>query len=139
MDMSPSTIERNFNFPIDDSWDTQSPWDKFIDGSNVHLGKRSGGWKFCWDFNEKKYYTNKEELFAFIRSGRVVDEYGTEWDVEEFIKMALEWGRPDGAVYNKEYEDEQFRKTGFRPVFTGSDYYNYEIDGLVISKSTNFC
>lgn len=138
MDMSPAAIERNLSFPIDDSWDTQSPWDKFMSGVNIHLGKRSSGWKFIWNFHKNQYYTNKEELLAFIRSGRVVDEYGEEWEVEVFIKMALDWGQPDGAIYNKEYEDRQFIKTGFRPSFIGSDFYNQEIDGLVISRNTEF-
>lgn len=138
MDMSPASIEREFAINIPDSWDTTTPWYNFINGTNVHLGKRSGGWKFCWNFNDKKYYSNKEELFAFIRSGRIVDEYGTEWAAEAFIKMALEWGQPDGAIYNKEYEDEQYRRNGYRPVFGGPEHYNYEIDGLVVSKSTEF-
>ena len=36
-----------------------TPWDEFIDGVEIHLGKRSMGWKFLWNFHDKKYYTNK--------------------------------------------------------------------------------
>jgi len=47
----------------------------------------------------------KIELFKFIRSGRVVDEYGEIMDVEEFIQMALDWGKEDGwdlkSYYNQ--------------------------------------
>jgi len=138
MSIEPEIIERGFNFPINDSWDTQSPWGKFIEGTSVHLGKRSSGWKFCWDLNDKKYYTNKEEMFAFIRSGRVVDEYGDLMDNEEFIKMALEWGEPDGYVYDKAYVDMEFARSGYRPIFV-DDHYDIEIDGLRFSRSTDFC
>lgn len=138
MEMSPSNIERNMCAPIEDSWECESPWDKFIRGTNIHLGKRSGGWKFCWDLNDKKYYTNKEEMFAFIRSGRVVDEYGDLMDNEEFIKMALEWGEPDGYVYDKAYVDMEFARSGYRPIFV-DDHYDIEIDGLRFSRSTDFC
>ena len=57
----------------------------------VHLGKRSRGWKFLWNFHRNKFYSNKEELLKFIREGRVFDEYGIEIDPEEFIDMALNW------------------------------------------------
>ncbi len=102
MTMSPSDIERGFPFidPFKESWEIVSPWDIFRDGTSIHLGKRSGGWKFCWNFHNNKHYSNKEELLSFIRSGRIVDEYGEEWNVEEFITMALEWGQPDGWVVN---------------------------------------
>jgi hypothetical protein len=51
MDMNPHQIERGFTtIPTHDSdfsWEYDSPWTEFIDGTSVHLGKRSGGWKFC--------------------------------------------------------------------------------------------
>lgn len=58
-------------------------WDEFVDDLSVHLGKRSSGWKFCWNFNDNVHYSNKEELLNFIRTGRIVDEYGTEINQEE--------------------------------------------------------
>jgi len=132
LELTPFNIERHFNEPISDSWESQSVWDKFIDGTNIHLGKRSHGWKFCWNFHNNKYYSNKEELLSFIRSGRVVDEYGDEHDVEDFITMALEWGEPDGDVLNAEYEE---KKAGHK---WGPKYYDLIIDGLRVSTSTKF-
>jgi hypothetical protein len=101
--MSVGDIERGFQDPIDDQWNSESPWETFINGTNIHLGKRSSGWKFCWNFHNNKYYSNKEELLNFIRSGRVVDEYGEEQDINEFILMALNWGEPNGLVVNEQY------------------------------------
>jgi len=111
-----------------------TPWDEFIDDLSVHLGKRSSGWKFLWNFHDNVHYTNKEELLDYVRTGRIVDEYGMEIDPEEFLKMALEWGQPDGAVFNEEYEKKN--PNGF---FHGPEHYDLDIDGLRVSKSTDFC
>ena len=113
-----------------------TPWDEFIDDLSVHLGKRSSGWKFLWNFHDNVHYTNKEELLNYIRTGRIVDEYGMEIDPEEFIKMALEWGQPDGAVFNEEYEKKNQKMGRF---FHGPESYDLDVDGLRVSKSTDFC
>lgn len=138
LDLSPSNIECEFNEPIDDQWGRENPWGTFINGTNIHLGKRSSGWRFCWNFHKDKYYSNKEELLSFIRSGRVVDEYGDEQDVDEFITMALEWGEPDGLVVNEEYRKKE-RANGMGSFFDKSEYDDKIIDGLRVSSSTDFC
>ena len=117
----------------EDGWDRLSPWDEFINGNSIHLGKRSMGWKFCWNFNDNKYYSNKEELLEFIRSRRVVDEYGDEIHPDEFIQMALEWGRDDGMV-----ADEEYMRKHQSWMSNPSEYADKEIDGLRVSSSTEF-
>jgi hypothetical protein len=137
MDMwNPSLIEDGYRFieNPEDEWSRLSPWDEFTEGTSVHLGKRSMGWKFCWNFNNNKYYSNKEELLDFIRKGRVVDEYGSPMKVEEFIEMSLSWGQPDGMVADKEYFDKHERLSWFN----SEDHYDKEIDGLRVSSSTEF-
>ena len=119
--------------PVTD-YQYMTPWDEFIDGMSVHLGKRSSGWKFLWNFHDNVHYSSKEELLDYVRTGRIVDEYGMEIDPEEFLKMALEWGHPDGAVFNEEYEKK--KPNGF---FHGPEHYDLDIDGLRVSKSTDFC
>jgi hypothetical protein len=136
--ISPSDIECGFRIPIDNQWNSESPWDTFINGTNIHLGKRSSGWKFCWNFHNNKHYSNKEELLSFIRSGRVVDEYGDEWDVNDFILMALNWGEPDGLVADAEYR-KQKRLNGMGSFFDDPRYDDLIIDGLRVSSSTEFC
>lgn len=122
--------------PVTD-YQNMTPWDEFISDLSVHLGKRSSGWKFCWNFNDNAHYSNKEGLLNFIRTGRTVDEYGTEINQEEFIKMAFDWGQPDGAVLNEEYETERAKKYPNSFIW-GSEYYDLEIDGLRVSRSTEF-
>lgn len=134
LDLSTSSVEDGFRVEVEDSWERTSCWDDFVDGTSIHLGKRSGGWKFCWNFNNNKYYSNKEELLAFIRSGRVVNEYGEEQDVEEFIEMALNWGEPDGLVFDENYENNKTSSSYFH----GPKYWDKLIDGLRVSSSTEF-
>ena len=134
---SPDNIMNEFS-DIERGFERWSPWDVFIDGLKIHVGKRSSGWKFLWNFQDNKFYTNKEELFKFIRSGRVVDEYGELQDTEEFIKMALEWGQPDGYVLDKNYMDEQSRLAHYKPFTDMSKYYDKEVDGLRVSSTAEF-
>jgi hypothetical protein len=137
MEMTPGNIERNMAYMENpkDQWSYLNPWDEFIADANVHLGKRSGGWKFCWNFHEDKYYKDKAMLEAFIRSGRVVDEYGTEIEVEEFIKMAMEWGQPDGWDTQSYYVDNPSHRISW---MDPSKYEDRYVDGLRISSSTEF-
>ena len=50
--LTPDLVERGFAYIDDpsDEWTRLSPWDEFLDGARVHLGKRSGGWKFLWNW-----------------------------------------------------------------------------------------
>ena len=134
---SPNEAKNQFRTIPVTEYQYMTPWDEFIDGLSVHLGKRSSGWKFCWNFNGNEHYSNKKELLKFIRSGRVVDEYGMEIDPEEFIKMALEWGQPDGAVFDEKYERE-LKKKFPNSYMHGPEDYDLEIDGLRVSRSTDF-
>jgi hypothetical protein len=139
MDMSVENLERGMKYvsPTKD-WEWFSPWDMFLEDTSIHLGKRSAGWKFCWNFHKNKYYSDKESLLEYIRSGRVVDEYGEEQKVEEFITMALEWGKPDGLVVNREYRKKE-RAKGVGSFFDDPKYDDLVIDGLRVSSSTDFC
>jgi hypothetical protein len=135
---SPENIYNGFR-TTDKGFEKWSAWDEFLDGMKIHIGKRSSGWKFLWNFQEGKYYTSKDELLKFIRSGRIINEYGELQNVEEFIKMALEWGQPDGYVLDENYMNEQSKKPDYRPSFINmSNYYDKEIDGLRVSSTAEF-
>lgn len=138
IELTPSNIEREFRVQKEDSWDSESPWDAFLQGTCIHLGKRSGGWKFCWNFHKNKYYSNKEELLNFIRSGRVVDEYGEEWEVEKFIEMALNWGEPDGQILNEAYRKRERAKGHGYFWLENEKHDDLIIDGLRVSSSVDF-
>jgi hypothetical protein len=132
-----ATIKSEFRTIETSDSEKVNPWEEFMEDVKVHLGKRSSGWKFCWNFHNGKYYTNKEELLKFIRSGRVVDEYGELMDTEEFIKMALEWGQPDGYILNKEYE-MKIKEQNPGAMVWGERYYDNVIDGLRVAQTIEF-
>lgn len=129
LDMSPSKIESEFR-QYGDSWDMESAWDRFTQGTSIHLGKRSGGWKFCWNFHNNKYYSNKEELIQFVLSGRVVNEYGDEINSQEFLDMAFDW---DGII-----ADEKYMRENHTWMSNPQNYADKIIDGLRVSTSTEF-
>jgi hypothetical protein len=131
--MNPGDISRGFRTISVGEWDAISLWSEFLEGTSIHLGKRSGGWKFLWNWNNGKYYKTKEELFDFIRDGRVVDEYGQQIDVEEFITMAVDWGKEDGwdsETYHKEHPEHR--------THWSSEKHEEYIDGLRVSTSVDF-
>jgi hypothetical protein len=136
--MTPDLIADRFRY-IDGGLDDEvfggiTPWDEFLSDTRVHLGKRSMGWKFCWNFHDNKYYSNKQQLIDFIRSGRIVDEYGAEESPQEFLDMAFNWGEPDGLTVDTEYYKNNERSS----LFNDPKYYDKEIDGLRVSSSTDF-
>jgi hypothetical protein len=71
MELNVESVNNNFRIDGTDQFQNLSPWDEFTDNVKVHLGKRSVGWKFLWNFNEDKFFKDKESLLEFIKSGRV--------------------------------------------------------------------
>jgi len=131
LDISPTGVSQGFSYDNPNGIDRYTPWDIFNEDTEVHLGKRSMGWKFCWNFHKNKYYNDKESLEAYVRSGRIIDEYGAEISPDEFLEMAYTWC-PEGWVHNEEYERTQAGRKW------GPAYYDLEIDGLRVSTSTDF-
>ena len=135
LDMSVDNIERNFNTIPTGDWEYDSPWSEFTNETTIHLGKRSMGWKFCWNFHKDRYYKDKESLIQFVRSGRVINEYGEELTPDEFLEMAFEWGQPDGLIVDADY----MAKIEHQWMKNSSNYYDRIVDGLRVSSSVDFC
>lgn len=134
MDVSVSAISQGFAIDNPDSLDRVTPWDEFTQDAEIHLGKRSGGWKFCWNFHDNKYYADKASMEAFVRSGRVIDEYGKELTPDEFLEMAYTW-YTDGWDSQK-YDEE--RPQDRVPWIDYSKHKDRYVDGLRVSSSTDF-
>lgn len=84
----------------------------FMLPENIHIGKRSSGWKFLWDVHEFKYFNpTKESIFDFLKSGTIIDEYRQEVSFDDFInnvivsKFVDSW---DAASYHKEHPDDLY-------------------------------
>ena len=135
-------------------------------GSRIHLGKRSGGWKFLWNPNVVKvwdsdaceyahnyvYPLTKEGIMKFVMRDDVVitDEYGEVWDNWEFFNEALNWCKDglDGKEYqtNPKYADSRGtyypspeRDNFWRELGYEPEYYDFYSDGLRFSTSVEFC
>ena len=134
--------------------------DQYVsEGNEIHLGKRSAGWKFLWNpnvyrVNDSWEFTDpltKQGITDFLKQeGTVItDDYGKTYEPDEFLAMAFNWcvDGLDAKEYhtNPKYEAgtyypdnpktmEKWRSLGFNP-----EYYNFYSDGLVFSTSVNFC
>lgn len=98
-------------------------------GNEIHLGKRSGGWKFLWNPNVIKvwdseacdyaynyvYPLTKEGITNFVMREDVIitDEYGEQYTPEDFLKMAFSWGEPDGYT-GKTYEESHKEESNYK-------------------------
>lgn len=106
-------------------------------GNEIHLGKRSGGWKFLWNPNVIKvwdseacdyaynyvYPLTKEGITNFVMREDVIitDEYGEQQDPKEFLEMAFSWGEPDGYT-GKTYEESHKEESGYRNYYWSKKY-----------------
>ena len=68
----------------------------------IHLGKRSGGWKFALAYDEDNY-TSWNEMKEWIRKHEweIYDEYDDYCDKEHFIAIVEDW--QDGKSHSSNY------------------------------------
>lgn len=53
---------------------------------DIHIGKRSCGWKFLWNANGFEYFKpDIDSIHEFLKSGDIYDEYGQKYTYEEFM------------------------------------------------------
>lgn len=68
----------------------------------IHLNKRSCGWKILYQAHSKAW-NSVEEMLDFIRKHnnkvKIFDEYEKEYTLEEYIKEVVEW--------DKDYKKEE--------------------------------
>ena len=130
-------------------------------GNQIHLGKRSAGWKFLWNPNVYRvndswdftYPLTKQGIADFLnQEGMVItDDYGKTYEPDEFLAMAFNWcvdgldakeyqtnPKYGAGTYFYGHDDpkvaEKWMSLGFK-----SEYCNFYSDGLVFSTSVNFC
>jgi hypothetical protein len=56
----------------------------------VHLGKSSYGWKFMFQANGERYYSNVPEMKEWLKDKKIEDEYGEEISQDKFWEMVEE-------------------------------------------------
>ena len=102
------------------------------EGGIIHLGKRSGGWKFLWnpnwyevdngtyDMEQKKWIPKKEILkwydlnrqsisdFVHREDVEIYDEYGEKYDPDVFMKEMEEWDKTPWINGKPKIDGEQY-------------------------------
>ncbi len=116
----------------------------------VHLGKSSSGWEFCWNHNGWKHYKNKKELISFLKNSLIMDEYDKEISFKDFWRQTQKENRRRGdgseVINNKEYFTNW---TKYHPDNRDSDYAREMVSkgnfheeyhfGMRFSDTTEFC
>lgn len=116
-------------------------------GNVIHLGKRSGGWKFLWNPNVIRYYDGymdpetreyvsvakydhvypltKQGIIEFVirEDVEIYDEYGEHWEKTKFLNMAFEW---DGYTA-KTYEEDPRNQPSYYKNYYWSEKYQREM------------
>ena len=106
-------------------------------GNEIHLGKRSCGWKFLWNPNvitvwdgeacdyayNYVYPLTKEGITNFVMREDVIiiDEYGETQNPKEFLEMAFSWGEPDGYT-SKTYEESKKEESSYKNYYWSNKY-----------------
>lgn len=95
----------------------------------IHLGKRSYGWQFLWDYHDGKYFnSNLDSIKEFLSQDGIIiyDEYENFYEVEQLFNDEL-----SNCLYNDAMHDD-----GMNGKY--SEYYFKSEDGLRFSKFEDF-
>lgn len=60
---------------------------KIAQCDSVHIGKSSAGWKFLFNHNDWKYFTNIQEMKDWLKDQEIESEYGEVISFEDFWSM----------------------------------------------------
>lgn len=105
-------------------------WDNEDLEQEIHLGKRSCGWQFLWDYHNGIYFKpTLESIKEFLSQDDIViyNEYGEKFTLEQFINE---------EVGSSLYKDEQ-HSDGSEDITNWNNYY-FTNDGLRFSKFEDF-
>lgn len=95
--------------------------DNFEFEQEIHLGKRSYGWQFLWDYHNGKYFNpNLESIKGFLLQKDIViyDEYGNFYTTDQLfndeIASCLYKDSMHDDGMNGEYAEYYFKSDGLR-------------------------
>lgn len=109
-------------------------------GHSIHLGKRSYGWQFLWNYhNGDLYGASLKSIKKYLKDkgGTIRDEYGVAFTIDEFfnneIKDSLykDENHCDAYQYHQKYPNEPL-------YYNIADYEFQSEDGLRFSKHEDF-
>lgn len=105
---------------------------------NIHLGKRSYGWQFLWDYHDGNFFKdNLKSIKEFLQKnkGTIVDEYEHKYTIDEFLNDEITLYRDkdhcDAMQYHLEHPTERLSYNIAAHEFISKD-------GLRFSKDEDF-
>lgn len=107
-------------------------WDNEGIEQEIHLGKRSCGWQFLWDYHNGIYFQpTLESIKKFLsQDGLVIyDEYGEKFTLDQFINE---------EVGSSLYKDKNHTDGFGDPSLIDWHKYYFTNDGLRFSKFEDF-
>lgn len=112
---------------------------KIENKNNIHLGKRSYGWQFLWDYHKGEFYQpNLKSIKDFLSNGigEIYDEYGQAFGVDEFFNDEIK----DFLYLDDKHcnIDTYVDPDGHSSKYRGSNFEFTSDDGLRFSHSENF-
>lgn len=126
--------------PNIDTYEIREKLDEIDNEHDIHLGKRSFGWQFLWNFHNRKFYdTSLKSIRSFLENGggTIFNEYGEQFSVEDFfgdeIKDCLYQDEKhcDARLYHINHPEE--------PMYYNIGAHEFiSDDGLRFSYSENF-
>ena len=104
----------------------------------VHIGKRSCGWKFLFAPNPEHYDETKESILQFIHQDGwyLLDEYGDKIDPDLFWDQYVAC-MEDG--WTGEAHDRWEREQGHYVQFPAANYEHVTAEGLRFAIDADFC
>lgn len=118
----------------------------------IHIGKRSAGWKFLFNCNWFEFFKpNKEDFIKFLKSGQIYDEYGENFTFDQFWNEEIPhrndlWDIKD--YYNSERHSREHRfyvDSSTKEYFKKSwdidvnQYGEFYIEDLRFTTTSEFC
>lgn len=110
----------------------------FYSPRKIHLGKRSAGWQFLWDYHQGKYYeASLKSIREFLetKGGYIVNEYGEKFSTDQFFKEIEDWLYLDQSHYNLV---TYYEANSEIPYKVNPAKHEFESDGLRFSKDSDF-
>ena len=125
--------------PETDIYDIKEKLSEIEAGHSIHLGKRSYGWQFLWDYhNGELYDASLKSIKKYLKDkgGTIVNECGVSFTIEEFfndIKDSLykDENHCDAYQYHQKHPEEPL-------YYNISDHEFTSKDGLRFCKSVGF-
>jgi hypothetical protein len=123
-----------------DDYDTVDPWSEFLEDVKIHIGKSSGGWKFIFNKNRWRFYSDIKSLKQFMKKRVIVDEYSRIVSFDEFWKM-VEEKQLNGTDSKTYYESKKGENVSavYKESMRENGYYEDKIEGYIFSHSDDFC